>query len=310
MGIGSIFTKVLHGGQPKGAHMASGKSAVKSGSGQSPAASHMAKPKPAPKRYVPTSESVILEGKTSHTVYIYYAKPLSSIKKGGEFYADVVTKPVKLVSPTGSVWDTTDDGLAFSYKGKVFGASASYAETFKKLESMGIHVKVKMKHMGKYDKYVPKIIMMLPDMNDVWDWIHLREFTNEKVSFQNAPQRKDLIEAIKEHKKLERAFGAVLPNYVDGFIINRDGFEPVDANPAGPSTGLWLMPVPDGSRAKPHIALNIDGKTMEELAAKNTEYEKAAKLVGCEVYRAFRREKQRDDGTKYHQLVMLFKVDR
>lgn len=98
---------------------------------------------------VGVGKSISFRGECERPVYVYYGEPLRKIRKGDVFDAEVVTKPMRLRSElTGGVWDTTDDGFALAYKGKVFGAASALGNTFKDITELGYRITVSCRMTG------------------------------------------------------------------------------------------------------------------------------------------------------------------
>ena len=105
---------------------------------------------------VGVGKSISFRGECERPVYVYYGEPLRKIRKGDVFDAEVVTKPMRLRSElTGGVWDTTDDGFALAYKGKVFGAASALGNTFKDITELGYRITVSCRMTGWYAKGIP-----------------------------------------------------------------------------------------------------------------------------------------------------------
>lgn len=113
---------------------------------------------------VGVGKSISFRGECERTVYVYYGEPLRKIRKGDVFDAEVVTKPMRLRSElTGGVWDTTDNGFALAYKGKVFGAASALGNTFKDITELGYRITVSCRMTGWYAKGIPTVVMMIDE---------------------------------------------------------------------------------------------------------------------------------------------------
>lgn len=133
---------------------------------------------------VTVKPELAFSGVHERQVYVYYGKPLKRVHRGDSFFADIVTKPTKLVSElTGGVWDTSTDGVALAYKGKVFGATSVLRQTFRKLERKGYKVRVQCKMIGWLAPGIPEILMMIPDPDEIFRWMDDCERTGEEVPF-------------------------------------------------------------------------------------------------------------------------------
>ena len=135
-------------------------------------------------RLTTANPELAFSGTHERQVYTYYGKPLKRVRQGDSFYADIVTKPTKLVSElTGGVWDTSTDGVALAYKGKVFGATSVLRQTFRTLERRGYRVKVRCEMVGWFASGIPEILMMIPDPDEIFRWMDDCERMSKEVPF-------------------------------------------------------------------------------------------------------------------------------
>ncbi len=262
------------------------------------------KPKEEPaKQQKPTKKKhlgeLVLEGDEERRVYTYDVSPLKGISEGQAFYAEAVARRVRLRSPySGEIWDTSEGGVAYAVKGAVFGASNTLDETIKGLMRDGFTVKVKMKHVGAYDSRVPEIVMLVPESNEVFEWRDACKRLGRAVPFEDrhSPEAEAAAEKERERFKLERAMRTELPDGTDGVVIWLEKDKWGGAKPRKGVAKIDLctewVPVPEGSKAKPHIAIVEDGKPVAEINARNGCYKFLAAHVGekpiastCERYK-------------------------
>ncbi len=129
-------------------------------------------------------EPLVLAGTYERRVYTYYGKPLKGLRVGDSFMADVVTTPVRLASSlTGGEWDTGEGGIALAYRGKVFGATSTLAQTFGKIARKGYRIKVKCMMTGWFAPGYPETVMLLPDPDKIFAWLDECDRLGEDVPF-------------------------------------------------------------------------------------------------------------------------------
>lgn len=134
---------------------------------------------------VGVGKSISFRGECERTVYVYYGEPLRKIRKGDVFDAEVVTKPMRLRSElTGGVWDTTDNGFALAYKGKVFGAASALGNTFKDITELGYRITVSCRMTGWYAKGIPTVVMMIDEPEEIFAWLDACKGLGRDVSFE------------------------------------------------------------------------------------------------------------------------------
>ena len=258
---------------------------------------------------------LVLEGAEERTVYTYDPKPLKGIRKGSVFYADVVMKRTKLVSPTGSEWDTGKDGIAFAVNGSIFGSSNALNKTFRELSKAGYAVKVKMKRLGMYDQYVPQIIMLIPSPEEIFRWRDACKALGREIPFEdrNTPESINAAANETERYHLEKATGSVLPLDVEGAVMNFDeqqwlGSKPLSGQGKLHLTTSWIA-TPEGSKAKPRISIMEDGIQIEEVAVRNKSYAVLSRYVGQKPFLATCRkcESLHGDGSHYWKIAIVYR---
>ena len=190
-----------------------------------------------------------LEGDSSvDSVYVYDGGPISGIKKGERFYADVVTKRVILRSRiSDNVWDTGNEGVALSYGGKVFAATNAFEDTFRRLAKSGYTVRVLMQVTGSYKPGIPKVKMLIPDIGTM---NYMRDTGQALTGSSN-----------------------IINLYISGWTGPGRGARHIEVETR------WV-PTPEGSSAKPHIIVSVNGEDVDELSARSSQYAALAKHVG------------------------------
>lgn len=265
----------------------------------------------------PSRKSLVLEGDYERTVYTYDGAPLKGTRKGSVFYADIVTRRVKLTSTlNGAVWDTGQDGgVALSLNGKIFGATNTLDKTFRKVADRGYSIKVKVKRLGMYDVGIPELAMMLPDPDEIMVWSDACEELGREIPFdeRNSQECLDASDAYDERKRLEWAVGHELPRGVEGVSINFDEWhgqgEIDDISTLGISTS-WIS-TPKGSSAKPHILIKEGDVDIIELQARNSCYAVLSEHVGEHPFECVCRKLKsvRDSGGYYWKMTIVYLKD-
>ena len=103
-------------------------------------------------------------------VYTYYPEVIERIPFNVPFPVEVISSPVTLVSPTGSKWDTDDNGHALSYDGTIFGAFGQKEYIFNELNDACFLVTLVAMKTGMYDKITPNVNLMCPHGLAVRHW--------------------------------------------------------------------------------------------------------------------------------------------
>lgn len=227
---------------------------------------------------VGVGKSISFRGECERPVYVYYGEPLRKIRKGDVFDAEVVTKPMRLRSElTGGVWDTTDDGFALAYKGKVFGAASALENTFKDITKLGYRITVSCRMTGWYAKGIPTVVMMIDEPEEIFAWLDACKGLGRDVSFEERHSPECESAALSERTRLElsKACGRELPVGVDGDCVyieddkwagmRKSGVFPVEVS-------TELIPTPRGSTAKPHVAVFVDGSMAADVSARCVHY--------------------------------------
>lgn len=235
---------------------------------------------------VGVGKSISFRGECERTVYVYYGEPLRKIRKGDVFDVEVVTKPMRLRSElTGGVWDTTDNGFALAYKGKVFGAASALGNTFKDITELGYRITVSCRMTGWYAKGIPTVVMMIDEPEEIFAWLDACKGLGRDVSFEERHSPECESAALSERTRLElsKACGRELPVGVDGDCVyieddkwtgmRKSGVFPVEVS-------TELIPTPRGSTAKPHVAVFVDGAMAADVSARCVHYKTLAEHAG------------------------------
>lgn len=234
---------------------------------------------------------VSFSGDHEYQVYVYYGWPLKTLHVGDVFNAEVITSPMLLKSDlTGGIWDTGKEGIALAYKGRVFGATAVLDETFKELSGIGYEITVSCKMTGWFASGIPEIVMKIEDRDEIIDWRYACRGLGYEVLFEDRhhPTCEALASAERDRRRLSRLCGRDLPGGIDGEVI----YFPEDKwEGQKPTTGCLaidvvteLIPQPQGSKAKPHIAFVTGKRKVAEVSARNRQYKMLSKHIGEKPY--------------------------
>lgn len=257
-------------------------------------------------------KSISFRGECERPVYVYYGEPLRKIRKGDVFDAEVVTKPMRLRSElTGGVWDTTDDGFALAYKGKVFGAASALGNTFKDITELGYRITVSCRMTGWYAKGIPTVVMMIDEPEEIFAWLDACKGLGRDVSFEERHSPECESAALSERTRLElsKACGRELPVGVDGDCVyieddkwtgmRKSGVFPVEVS-------TELIPTPRGSTAKPHVAVFVDGAMAADVSARCVHYKTLAEHAGERPYFACCQKREGHDGFPIWRVTVVY----
>lgn len=263
-------------------------------------------------QHVDVGKSISFRGECERTVYVYYGEPLRKIRKGDVFDAEVVTKPMRLRSElTGGVWDTTDDGFALAYKGKVFGAASALGNTFKDITELGYRITVSCRMTGWYAKGIPTVVMMIDEPEEIFAWLDACKGLGRDVSFEERHSPECESAALSERTRLElsKACGRELPVGVDGDCVyieddkwtgmRKSGVFPVEVS-------TELIPTPRGSTAKPHVAVFVDGAMAADVSARCVHYKTLAEHAGERPYFACCQKREGHDGFPIWRVTVVY----
>ena len=261
---------------------------------------------------VGVGKSISFRGECERTVYVYYGEPLRKIRKGDAFDAEVVTKPMRLRSElTGGVWDTTDNGFALAYKGKVFGAASALGNTFKDITELGYRITVSCRMTGWYAKGIPTVVMMIDEPEEIFAWLDACKGLGRDVSFEERHSPECESAALSERTRLElsKACGRELPVGVDGDCVyieddkwtgmRKSGVFPVEVS-------TELIPTPRGSTAKPHVAVFVDGAMAADVSARCVHYKTLAEHAGERPYFACCQKREGHDGFPIWRVTVVY----
>lgn len=261
---------------------------------------------------VGAGKSISFRGECERPVYVYYGDPLRKIRKGDVFDAEVVTKPMRLRSElTGGVWDTTDDGFALAYKGKVFGAASALGNTFKDITELGYRITVSCRMTGWYAKGIPTVVMMIDEPEEIFAWLDACKGLGRDVRFEDrhSPECEAATSKVQTARMLSKMCGRELPVGVDGDCVyieddkwagrRKSGIFPVEVS-------TELVPTPRGSTAKPHVAVFVDGAMAADVSARCVHYKTLAEHAGERPYFACCQKREGHDGSPIWRVTVVY----
>lgn len=264
---------------------------------------------------VGVGKSISFRGECERTVYVYYGEPLRKIRKGDVFDAEVVTKPMRLRSElTGGVWDTTDNGFALAYKGKVFGAASALGNTLKDIAKLGYKITVSCRMTGWYAKGIPTVVMMIDEPEEIFAWLDACKGLGRDVRFEDrhSPECEAATSKVQTARRLSKMCGMELSPDVNGVIMYVDDADWTAARPHGRTpveVSTELMEVPAGSSAKPHISVSVNGCRVAEVSARSTRYKDLIASVGKPPLLSCCERIERDGGAPLWRLVIVYRDD-
>lgn len=263
-------------------------------------------------QHVGVGKSISFRGECERPVYVYYGEPVKKIRKGDVFDAEVVTKPMRLRSElTGGVWDTADNGFALAYKGKVFGAASALGNTFKDITELGYRITVSCRMTGWYAKGIPTVVMMIDEPEEIFTWLDACKGLGRDVSFEERHSPECESAALSERTRLElsKACGRELPVGVDGDCVyieddkwtgrRKSGIFPVEVS-------TELIPTPRGSKAKPHVAVFVNGTMAADVSARCVHYKTLAEHAGERPYFACCQKREGHDGSPIWRVTVVY----
>ena len=261
---------------------------------------------------VGVGKSISFRGECERTVYVYYGEPLRKIRKGDVFDAEVVTKPMRLRSElTGGVWDTTDNGFALAYKGKVFGAASALGNPVQDITELGYRITVSCRMTGGDAKGIPTVVMMIDEPEEIFAGLDACKGLGRDVSFEERHSPECESAALSERTRLElsKACGRELPVGVDGDCVyieddkwtgmRKSGVFPVEVS-------TELIPTPRGSTAKPHVAVFVDGAMAADVSARCVHYKTLAEHAGERPYFACCQKREGHDGFPIWRVTVVY----
>lgn len=150
---------------------------------QDPSQASTAESRPTPSPRRPIREEINIDGECPTQIYTYLGVIFKGIKKGEEFYVDVVDHDTELHSrSTGTTIDTAELGTtAVSYNGRVFGSLGSGLEYLKDVAAAGFRLRLRVKKVGMYSAGVPELMAMTIDKRALKEWWGQQQGSSELI---------------------------------------------------------------------------------------------------------------------------------
>lgn len=215
------------------------------------------------------SVSINIDGRCRTKIYVYLGVVFKDVKRGDEFYVDVVGHDVKLHSrSTGTSTSTAEMGsAALSYKGRVFGSVDRSLGFLKDVAAANPGLKLRVRKVGMYSAGIPDLValtdsplalkkrfgLIAPDGSPVFSSASVAKMRGSRAYAAFI----EFAEAGAEGKV------AKLYPHDDAWI---GGKPPAHSKLFSPS--FQVLPTKPGSSAKPHILVLDGNKPLFEVAAK------------------------------------------
>ena len=150
---------------------------------QSPTQTSTAESRPNQSPRRPIREEINIDGECLTQIYTYLGVVFKGIKKGEEFYVDVVDHDTELHSrSTGTTIDTAEWGTtAVSYNGRVFGSLGSGLEYLKDVAAAGFKFRLRVKKVGMYSAGIPELMTMTIDKRALREWWDQQSGSSELI---------------------------------------------------------------------------------------------------------------------------------
>ena len=234
----------------------------------------------------PAPGVISLTGDDEASVHVYAPTVLAKVRKGSEFWADVMPGVVTVREKSGGVVIENTIGergaVAVSYNGAPFGQVSGGLDCLKDVVRMGSPVRVRMRHDGTRGRGRLAVSALIPDRTDVRRWGQACQMLGEVMPFDE----------------------------VDGRLLTLNLNEDTVGNlTEGEVVGLSMSFVPvrgtDGRTAMP-ISIRCDAGEVTTIGTGYRHYPEIAVRVGDSPLRAVAKRWPRDHGGTYWKLVMLY----
>lgn len=209
--------------------------------------------------------TLVLDSEDLCGIYVYYPSVLEHLKEGDEVTLEVLLGDTQLESTvTGGIVETLEtDAMCFLYEGKPVGVLFDARDTSKTAYDEGVELFVKAE-IGAPSELYPEMNQVLVHMPfSMLDRLH----AIETASFE-ADARAN---GVSEDAELIEFNEWDAEDYAE--LIDQPLWEFNDVEFA-------YLPVPKGSKAKPHITLkSVDGIFISRITARNRIYRSLARAI-------------------------------
>lgn len=158
--------------------------------------------KKVPSPHKPFHEEINIDGDCPTQIYTYLGVIFKGIKKGEEFYVDVVDHDVELHSrSTGTTIDTAEwETTAVSYNGRAFGSLGSGLEYLKDVAAAGFRFRLKVKKVGMYSAGIPELVALTINKQALREWWDRQSESTEFIPIDED----ELMESVKSRWARQR----------------------------------------------------------------------------------------------------------
>lgn len=261
-----------------------------------------------------TLRAINIDGDCETRVFTYLGVVFNGLKKGQEIYVDVVDHDVEIHSKsTGTTIDTAEwDTVAFSYAGRICGTLGNGLEFLKEAAASGYSLQVKLRKVGMYSAGIPEFVALTLNKRVLEEW--WRRQKNSPVAIPID------VEGIQRELDLQRAnaYQLAVSKRV-GLPLSEDSVTatvyPTRKNWLAPNIPVKsrsfepefeLLPVKQGSQAKPHILIKENGHPLYEVSARSVKaYKTLADNIGRECKGRIL-PNYYDDDSEFLRIVILF----
>lgn len=220
------------------------------------------------------------------SVQVYAPSVLAKVRKGGEFWADVMPGVVTVHERSGGVIIENTIGergaVAVSYNGAPFGQIPGVLDCLKDVVRMGHPVRVRMRNDGARGRGRMVVKALIPDRADVRRWGQACQMLGEVMPFDE----------------------------MDGQLLTLNLNEDTVVNlTEGDIAGLSMSFVPvrgTDSRTAMPISIRCDAGEVTTIGTDYRHYPEVAVRVGDSPIRTVAKRWPSDHGGTYWKLVMLY----
>ncbi len=212
---------------------------------------------------------VNIDGRYRAKVYVYLGVVFKDVKRGDEFYVDVVGHDVKLHSrSTGTSTSTAEMGsAALSYKGRVFGSVDRSLGFLKDVAAANPGLKLRVRKVGMYSAGIPELVALTDKPLALKERFGLVVPDGSPVF---SPASVEKLQGGRAYAAFIKFAEAGAEGKVAKLYPHDDAW--AESKPPEHS-GLFspkfkVLPTKPGSSAKPHILVLDGDKPLFEVAAK------------------------------------------
>ncbi len=234
------------------------------------------------------NRTVVIDGDSPRTVYVYDSGPLSNVNAGQIIEMDAFRGDAAMRSVHTGTFSSTDDrsDTCLMYDGQAVGFVSLPLGEVRKAADTGLALKIRCRVEGMLAGYsgVKEVVAFLPQ----------RVYASDIIDQDNALKAgvPANAESVEYHEYDEADYQDLLP---------RDEWEFMGAR-------LQYLPVPEGSRAKPHVAVVSDeGMMISRVTARNSYYKDLVTAMDAATnFYVSARRWTRHDGQPAYRIVVRY----